>query len=93
MSLFWLSFVDPNAEEGDKFCGACIVVADSFKKALTETILQGCNAGPHTEVLTQRVHKEDEQQLLSVFEINKLYSPKELDDKGWFTDYEHQTQH
>jgi hypothetical protein len=92
MSYWWFSFVDPNAE-GDKCRGACIVVADSFETALTETILRGCNAGPHTELEASEVPKVAEHDLLSKFPINKLISKKELNDEGVFSEYERRHSH
>lgn len=81
MSYWWFSFVDPGAE-GDKFVGCCIVVANSFESALTETILQGCNAGPHTAVQAMKVRKEHEHELLSKHPVNKFLSRAELNDMG-----------
>ena len=92
MNYWWLSFADPYAE-GDKFVGACVVAADSFEKAVKESILQGCNAGPHTEVQAMKVRKEHEHELLSKHPINKFLSRKELNDKGRFTDYERRHSH
>lgn len=41
----WLSFCEPSASVGEKFIGACIVIADTFQAGIVESSRLGCNPG------------------------------------------------
>lgn len=44
-SLFWLSFCDESAPEGEQFKGAALVEADDLKGAVGRAWATGCNPG------------------------------------------------
>lgn len=45
MTIYWLSFVDPDKPEGKEFLGACLVEADGFLLAVKAAYRKGCNPG------------------------------------------------
>lgn len=42
---WWLSFVDPDRPEGDRFLGACIVEGTDLGAAVQTAWMLGCNPG------------------------------------------------
>lgn len=49
--LWWLSFVDNDRPEGDRFIGACIVEADGPVSAVREAHARGCNPGGEVSIM------------------------------------------
>lgn len=49
MSLWWLSFVDPNRPRGRRGIGVVLVEADSFQDAMQRAWVTGCNPGGEVE--------------------------------------------
>lgn len=45
MTLWWLSFCDPDKPAGSQFLGACIVEADHFSDAIATAWRRKCNPG------------------------------------------------
>lgn len=45
MGLWWLSFVDPQAPEGARFLGVCIVEGDNIAQAMSTAWFMACNPG------------------------------------------------
>jgi hypothetical protein len=54
---WWLSFVDPDRPDADKFLGAAIVWADTYENALRTARSRGCNPGG--EVLGSAIPRDD----------------------------------
>jgi len=51
MSVYWLSFVDTNRPEGDKFLGVAIVHGTDPQDAVATAWTLGCNPGGEVMIL------------------------------------------
>jgi len=76
--IFWLSFVDTSKPKGGRFAGACLVRADSFPAALSESWRHKCNPGG--EVQGMQV-PEDLEGCVLEGELNVLYTTHEECEK------------
>jgi hypothetical protein len=80
MTYYWLSFVDNDRPEGDRFIGGCMVEEASEWQALTITHVLGINPGG--EVAIVAIDAAHEPGMLEKFQINRLYSKAEIQAMG-----------
>ena len=77
LPVFWLSF---SCETG--FLGACVVRAISPIAAVARAEKEGCNPGGEVLIWGPLPMTDEE---LPPFELNRLYSKQEIDDRGGAT--------
>jgi hypothetical protein len=58
MSLYWMSFADPDKPKGQQFLGAVILEASSLSDAIQETWRKGINPGGEVVFLEIAPDKE-----------------------------------
>jgi hypothetical protein len=80
--IWWLSFVDPDRAEGDRFLGACVVetVEADMEQAVKEAWFRGCNPGGEVSLVTLTM-----KEALR-FDRNRLFMREELNDRGMFSE-------
>lgn len=76
MTWYWLSFVDPDGPEGDRFLGVSIVQAADERQSLRVARELGCNPGG--EVMVFEYASEDLFELPDASLLGRLLSAEEL---------------
>jgi hypothetical protein len=78
MSIWWLSFVDPDKPVSERFLGACCVKATDADDAVKEAWALGCNPGGEV------VAFEIEEELVKErgLELGVLMDIEELNRRG-----------
>jgi hypothetical protein len=79
MTYYWLSFVDNDRPQGQRFLGGCLVEATSAQDAVLEAWAQQCNPGG--EVAMVEITPEYEANIAK-FQLNHLYSKAEIAAMG-----------
>lgn len=75
MSLWWLSFADPNRSRGDEFVGVAIIEAVDFSSAIKAAWTLGCNPGG--EVQGTQVDPKQARRLTFELPAGRLLQPDE----------------
>lgn len=75
MTWYWLSFVDPDGPEGDRFLGVSIVEAENGQEAVAAAWRLGCNPGGEVAMLP---YAADGFQLPAPHLLNRLLTSDEL---------------
>lgn len=81
MTVYWLSFADPQRPKGERFLGAAVVEADTFAEAIKRSWSHGCNPGGEIQgtPLPARETMSDRQlELLAATPFHTLLSKDEI---------------
>jgi hypothetical protein len=74
--LWWLSFVDPDRQEGDRFLGGCVVRARGLVDASRAAWTAGCNPGG--EMAGYEMPREH-RDMIKPADIGKLMNREECE--------------
>lgn len=81
MTLWWLSFADPNRPEGERFLGVSLVYADTLPQAMHKAWMKNCNPGG--QIAGWSLPPEGEEKVItSGVPLDKLLTQEEVDAFG-----------
>ncbi len=80
MSVFWMSFCDPNLPEGKQFLGVTILRASSLEDAILRSWELKANPGGEVQLLEI---PEQEEYRFKPHHFDHLLSLKDLQDEGF----------